>query len=562
MATPYKLVHRALQDNLGITARAVNMRRATIQSIVGMPDDIALYVAAQRAANEAVDAGLRDYDKRHGFRGPVMTLKTKEEIDAFKAGVDRLFPSALSRLEPERSYQAVAVEFNAKDSSLSVDVGSRRGIIAKQDMEWAKLYNPTNDADGGSAADIKKHIHAGDVLNVRVKSMPENPTAPTPLTLDQEPQAQASLLALEPSTGYVRAMVGGSDFGKTQFNRAIQSVRQPGSAFKPIIYTAAIDGRYTPATIVVDSPIVFDQPVAGNPAEKKNEDEKENEAWRPKNYDDHFTGPTTVREALAKSRNVVTIKILQDVGVDKTINYGRLMGITSPLSRDLSLALGSSGVTLMELTTAFATLANMGARPQPIFITRLTDKNGVTLEENQPAAAPVIAPQTAFIMTSLLQGVIENGTGQRAKALGRPAAGKTGTTNGLNDAWFMGYVPELVAGAWIGFDNESQQLGHHETGAMAALPIWLKFMKGATKDMPVKAFRAPDGVEFVKIDAKTGMLANARTETAIFEVFKTGTAPTAQRRGSKSHGNDFFLLDSNTQGDTTATQPKPAQAAH
>lgn len=521
-----------------------------------------LDVNAQRAANEAVDAGLRDYDKRHGFRGPVMTLKTKEEIDAFKAGVDKLFPTPASRLEPGRAYQAVVVEFNAKDSSLVVDIGSRRGIIGKQDMEWARLYNPTDDPDGGNITDIKKNIHTGDVIGVRVKTLPIKPADSTPLTLDQEPQAQASLLAIEPSTGYVRAMVGGSDFGKTQFNRSVQSIRQPGSAFKPIIYTAAIDNKYTPATIVVDSPIVFDQPVAGSDSPAEEEKEKESEAWRPKNYDDQFTGPTTVREALAKSRNVVTIKILQDVGVDKTINYGRLMGITSPLARDLSLALGSSGVTLMELTTAFATLANMGARPQPIFITKLTDKSGKVLEENKPAATPVLSPQTAFIMTSLLQGVIENGTGQRAKALGRPAAGKTGTTNGLNDAWFMGYVPELVAGTWIGYDDERQQLGHHETGAMAALPIWLKFMKGATKDMPVKNFRAPEGVEFVKIDAKTGALANAQTGTVIFEVFKTGTAPSAPKRGAKTRGDDFFLMDTGAENETPNVQQRPVETAH
>ncbi|MBI5886917.1 MAG: PBP1A family penicillin-binding protein [Deltaproteobacteria bacterium] len=514
-----------------------------------------LDVEAQRAANRAVDAGLRDYEKRHGFRGPAATLKTPEEIAAFKAETDKFLET--SGLALDRTYQAVAAEFEKKDSSLAVYVGSRQGVVKKQDMEWARLFNKDGSVDGGSLMDIRKNIHPGDVLDVRLKELPSNPagTAPLTLTLEQEPRAQASLLAMEPATGYVRAMVGGSDFGKTQFNRAVQAVRQPGSAFKPIIYTAAIDGNYTPATIVVDSPLVFDQPVVNN-AET---DDAEKDQWRPKNYDDQFAGPTTVREALTKSRNVVTIKILQDVGVDKAINYARQMGISSALSRDLSLALGSSGVTLMELTTAYATLANMGARPQPIFITRLTDKDGKQLEENKPAPAPVISPQTAFIMTTLLQGVIENGTGQGAKALGRPAAGKTGTTNGLNDAWFMGYVPDLVAGAWIGYDDERQQLGHRETGARAALPIWLSFMKGAVKETPTKNFRAPDGVEFIKIDAKTGMPATVSTGKAIFEVFKTGTGPKAARRGGKSRGTDFFLMDTGSEETAPAIEQKPAQ---
>jgi len=514
-----------------------------------------LEIDAQRAANKAVDAGLHNYEKRHGFRGPAASLKTPEDIAAFKADSDKAL--AASGLELGRTYQAVVAEFEKKDSSLAVYIGARRGIIKKQDMEWARLYNPAGAADGGSLMDIRLNIHQGDVLDVRLKEVPSNPAAPTPLalTLEQEPQAQASLLAMEPSTGYIRAMVGGSDFGKTQFNRAVQAIRQPGSAFKPIIYTAAIDGNYTPATIVIDSPLVFDQPVVNT----DNAGETEKDQWRPKNYDDQFAGPTTVREALTKSRNVVTIKILQDIGVDKAINYGRQMGISSALARDLSLALGSSGVTLMELTTAYATLANMGARPQPIFITRLTDKDGRQLEENKPAAAPVISPQTAFIMTTLLQGVIENGTGRRAKALGRPAAGKTGTTNGLNDAWFMGYIPDLVAGAWLGYDDERQQLGHHETGAMAALPIWLDFMKAATKDTPIKNFRAPDGVEFIKIDAKTGTPATASTETAIFEVFKTGTGPKAVRRGGKTRGNDFLLMDTGSEDINPAVLQAPAE---
>ncbi|MEK7773519.1 MAG: penicillin-binding transpeptidase domain-containing protein, partial [Deltaproteobacteria bacterium] len=351
-----------------------------------------------------------------------------------------------------------------------------------------------------------------------------------PLKLEQAPAAQASLLAMEPETGAIKAMVGGVDFFRSQFNRAIQAQRQPGSSFKPIIYTAALDKNYTPASIVVDSPLVFEEAM---------KDEK----WRPRNYDERFMGPTTVRDALAKSRNVVTIKILKDIGVDYAISYARLLGIQSPLSRDLSIALGSSAVSLLEMTSAFATLDNMGARPDPLFIIRITDSAGNVLEENAPKSTPVISPQTAYIMTTLLQSVIDYGTGMRAKSLGRPAAGKTGTTNNLNDAWFIGYVPGLAAGTWIGYDDE-KPLGRAETGGRAALPIWIKFMREATAGMPAKSFQTPDGLEFARIDPETGLLAGPAAVDAVFEVFKAGTAPTEASSGKgKSSSSDFFMID-------------------
>ncbi|MEK7679212.1 MAG: penicillin-binding transpeptidase domain-containing protein, partial [Deltaproteobacteria bacterium] len=337
----------------------------------------------------------------------------------------------------------------------------------------------------------------------------------------------ASLMAMEPETGMVRAMVGGADFAKTHFNRATQAQRQPGSSFKPIIYTAAIDSGYTPATIVIDSPLVFDDTV-------------KDEAWRPRNYDEQFYGPTTVREALAKSRNIITIKILKDIGIEHAVTYARALGITSPLAKDLSLALGSSAVTLSEMTTAFATLANMGSRPEPVYITKVTDISGKILEENPSSSTAAVTPQTAYLMTSLMQSVIEGGTGSRARALGRPAAGKTGTTNNLNDAWFVGYVPGLVAGSWVGYDNE-KPLGRGETGSTAALPIWLRFMQGATARMPVRSFTVPEGLEFAKIDPETGLLATGATRDAIFEVFKEGTAPKEYSAGaSKTLSNDFL----------------------
>ncbi len=507
-----------------------------------------LDVNAQRAANAATSEGLREYDKRHGFRGAQRALKTPEETAVFKAEMDKRL-AALPMAEGDL-FQAVVVSFNQKDSSLLVEAGSRKGVISKYDMDWARLYNPEAKPDAGKYVELKKLFKPGDVLEVRLKAAPTG--APLQLQLEQEPVAQAALVAMEPETGYVRAMTGGLDFSKSQFNRAVQALRQPGSAFKPIIYTAAIDKDYTPASIIMDSPLVFEQTKDA----PDNGGEPEKDQWRPKNYDEHFTGPTTLREALAKSRNVVTIKILKDIGVGRVIDYARLLGINSPLAPDLSLALGSSVVTPLEMTTAFSTLANLGSRPNPVFITKITDASGNILEENRSVVTPAISPQTAYVMTNLLQGVIENGTGARAKAIGRPAAGKTGTTNDLNDAWFVGYVPGLTATAWVGYDDQ-RALGAHETGAVAALPIWIKFMKEALADEPVRSFQAPDGVEFVKIDPITGLPPSGSTQNAIFEVFKTGTAP-ASAATDKS-AKDFSMMDTDSktppEKDTEPPQP-------
>lgn len=499
-----------------------------------------LDVDMQKAANLAVREGLREHDKRRGYRGPKRVLKTDEEIEAFRTGMAKRF--VYDPIEAGEIYEGVVTHVNTRDMALRVAIGDRIGSIAAADMEWAKLYNTTNEPDGGRQAELKTLFHKGEIIEVQVKSLPPGKNAMIPLRLEQEPVAQASLMAMEPETGMVRAMVGGADFAKTQFNRATQAQRQPGSSFKPIIYTAAIDSGYTPATIVIDSPLVFDETI-------------KDEAWRPRNYDEQFYGPTTVREALAKSRNIITIKILKDIGIEHAITYAKALGITSPLARDLSLALGSSAVTLSEMTTAFATLANMGSRPEPVYITRVTDKSGKILEENQISSTAAVTPQTAYLMTSLMQSVIEGGTGARARALGRPAAGKTGTTNNLNDAWFVGYVPGLVAGSWVGYDNE-KPLGHGETGSTAALPIWLRFMQGATARMPVRSFTVPEGLEFTKIDPETGLLATGATQDAIFEVFKEGTAPKEYSTGaSKTRSSDFLMIDS----DSKAQRQKRAE---
>lgn len=532
----------------------------------GLKVHTTLNVELQRAANEALNDGLRAHDKRRGYRGPITQLKSLEAIEEFKVQTEKELKG--KPIEVGDIHRGVIAEVDSGKLSVVVDIGERRGIIKKKDLAWAKLYNPTMDPDGGKYERFEKIFQVGDVISVRVKGIPASPDVPLPLELDQEPLAQAALLAMEPETGYIKAMVGGYDFKKSEFNRATQALRQPGSAFKPIIYTAAMDRGYTPATIVVDSPLVFEEDttegedlnngneetekgkesleglaVTGGTEEDAVDEEEWKTKWRPRNYDEQFYGPMTVREALSKSRNVVTIKVLRDIGVGPAIEYARRMGITSPLASDLSLALGSSAVTLKEMTTAFATLANTGTRPETIYITKIFDKDGFLLEENTPKLTETISPQTAYLMTDLLQSVIENGTGWRARTLKRPVAGKTGTTNNLNDAWFLGYVPGLVSGVWVGYDEE-KPLGRYETGSRAALPIWNKFMKEATSGRPIADFSVPEGIEFAKVDPKTGLLATPATKNPVFEVFKAGTVPsiTAETKDAPV-SSDFFMLD-------------------
>lgn len=321
-----------------------------------------------------------------------------------------------------------------------------------------------------------------------------------------EPRVQGALVAMEPSTGYIKTLVGGVNFLENQFNRALQARRQPGSAFKPIVYAAALDTGYTTTTILIDSPLVF-------------KIKSDKEFWEPRNYDLEFKGPITLRNALTYSRNIITIKILQDIGVGYAINYARRLGISSPLNRDLSLALGSSGVSLLELTRAYTVFANQGIRVEPIFITKIIDRYGTVLEENKPKLTQVISSQTAYLMMSLLKSVVEEGTGRKVKALHRPCAGKTGTTNDVRDAWFIGFTPDLIAGTWVGFDDE-KPLGKHETGAVAASPIWLNFMQETLKGTPLKLFSIPEGIIFTKIDPETGKPPTAQSQKIIFECFK------------------------------------------
>ena len=298
---------------------------------------------------------------------------------------------------------------------------------------------------------------------------------------------EGAVVTVEPQTGYVKAMVGGSDFFRSEFNRAVQAKRQPGSAFKPFIYIAALEAGFTPASQIEDSPVSF--PVGG----------KNGQVWKPENYDRKFRGSTTLQQAIEESVNVVTVKLQDRVGLAKTIQVARRLGITSPLDVNLSLALGTSDVSLLEMTSAYGTLANQGVWMPPVAIRYVTDAQGKLLEEHVPEGREALAPETAYVITQMLRGVVERGTGQAAKGLGRPVAAKTGTTNDYSNAWFVGFTPRLATGVWVGYDRP-RSLGKDETGSRVAVPIWVTYMGKVLGDSPKEDFPVPEHVVSMLVD--------------------------------------------------------------
>lgn len=492
----------------------------------------------QKAAYEAVVNGLKNVDKRQGFRGAVDHLSetgVEAYCDKVEDGIDT------ASLKQGATYQGVVTALDPTKGDVTVRVGDRTGILSRKNMAWAGKVQLVN---AWGKQEVKgKFLSLGSVVLVSVVT-PDADKKGAIFALDQEPEAQAAVVALDPLSGAIKAMVGGYDFRKSQFNRALQAKRNPGSAFKPLIYAAALDRGITPATIFDDSPVEY-------------ESGKE-KAWKPKNYDNIYRGNVTMREALTDSINVVSVKILEQIGVDYAIEYAKKLGITSLLSANLTLALGSSSLTPLELTSAYAVFASGGYRTTPYVITRVEDAEGRILEETTPpviptftvmtsaasdapeilppatvtgmdtgvAAVPVIAPETAYIMTNLMESVVQSGTGQRARAVGRPVAGKTGTTNDMKDAWFVGYIPQLVAGVWVGYDQE-RSLGAGGSGGQAAAPIWTEFMRRAVAGIPSRDFETPPNVTFATINPRTGRLAREGSDGAVQECFIAGTEPTA-----------------------------------
>jgi penicillin-binding protein 1A len=511
-----------------------------------------LDLSLQKTAQKSVEAGLRDLDKREGFRGPSHTLPPNEvkELPNKRKGV-------LSPLPQKEIFEGVILSKEDSKKSYTVWVEDRKGILPYTEMSWALTIKPTATYKPQKVKTPGDLLNPGDVVYVRVRESSKREQT-LRLSLEQEPIVQGALLCLDPRTGYVRTMVGGRDFGESQFNRAISARRQPGSAFKPLIYAAALEKGYTPSTIIMDSPVEYSDPDGGT-------------YWAPKNYDEDFMGPITFRNALAHSRNVVTVKILEDIGVGYALPFIKKLGIESSVKRDLSIALGTSGVSMMELVSAFAVFANGGERIKPIFIKKIVTMSGEVLEENTPyiemeekeeeeempktpppaSKEQVISPQNAFIMTHLLQGVVQHGTGQRAKVLGRPVAGKTGTSSDYSDAWFVGYTPSLLAGVWVGFDDKTS-LGKKETGARAALPIWISFMDQALRNTPIETPKPPQGITFIKVNIETGLPTNTDSSETITEAFIDSSVPRENEEGKEEHPSPGTPVPGRSPGETPA----------
>ena len=455
----------------------------------------------QDAATQAVRKGIIELEMRQGaYRGPDKGISEtrKERILAFQEN-----QLAWKGEELYQLYWAEVVSV----SPLIVNIGGRTVELPPQSYAW---INPK-----GSWTP-KGVLEPGNVI--RLCYTPEG------FMVSQEPRVQASLVAFDIQSGGTLALVGGFDYSQSQFNRAVSARRQSGSAIKPFIYAAAVDKGFTPASIIFDTPITF-------------QGEEDEEPWKPKNYEDRFYGATTLRTGLVLSRNVITIKILKDIGIGYALGYLNRFGMDAEFPRDLSLALGSGSVTLYDLVKGYAVFATYGQRFNPRLVDYITQINvgPIYSARSDSMSEPIaqsenraISEQTAYIITNILTDVVQNGTGWRAKSLGRPVAGKTGTSDDNRDAWFIGYTPEVICGVWVGYDD-MMPLGENETGSRAACPIFLDFMQAALKDRPVHDFQIPEGIVFAKVDTKTGRLATERSQDVRFECFKAeGLPPTEQ----------------------------------
>ncbi len=582
------------------------------------------------AATQAVRDNLLDLDKRQGYRGPVAHLDTEaamlEELKEIRADVlKRKFPFHFLPLDPalgEQSsklidytigelkksgqihdekellipgehYKAVVTHIDPDDKSASLLIGAIKGKLALKDMRWAKRIKPPELANWATINRVSEALKAGDEVLVRLlPGAPGKEEEAVSLMLEQEPLVQGALLSMDAATGYVVAMVGGYDFESSEYNRAIQGERQPGSSFKPFLYASAIDKGFTPSSIIVDSPIVFDNQ-GGN-----------NLKWIPENNSEKFYGDTPLRTALINSRNVPAVKLLQEVQVQYFINYIKALGINGAVNGDLSLALGSKTISLLELTKLYALFPRLGMRIEPVFVLKVADRNGQTLEQysfsefqkqqadrwlkqkeqlqaelnpgavsaatttdSSTATATSVAldssahgatklmppsfddplramdERTAFVMSHLLQEVVQYGTGTGAKVLKRHVGGKTGTTNEFVDAWFMGFSPELVTGVWTGFDTP-RTLGHGEVGGRAALPAWTQYMSAALSMYKQDEYIVPKGIVFARIDSKTGALASPSDTNAVKEAFVEGTEPSVSKPNTQTpDSTDFFRED-------------------
>jgi len=487
----------------------------------------------QNMAVQSLRKGLMDYDKRHGWRGPIATLKS---MDNWQKGL-----SKIATPEGQLPKWKIGVVTNITDEKAAI--GFEDGTIKPlplSGVKWARKCLQDCYALGVSIERVGQVLKKGNVVFVE--------EVDDALVLRQVPKVQGAIVALNPHTGRVLAMQGGWTQNSSSFNRATQAKRQPGSAFKPFVYLAALDNGFTPSSIVVDGPF-------------EKYDRTTGKTWRPKNYSDKFYGPSTLRMGLEKSRNLMTVRLANNVGMGKVSEYAKNFGIDENMRQYLAFSLGAGETTLLKLTAAYGMIANGGKQIIPTFIDRIQDRTGKTVFsfDNRPCAncgdlirwdgqrTPQITDnrqqiadeKTAYQVTSMLEGVVQRGTAARLKSLNRPLAGKTGTTNESKDAWFIGYSPNLVVGVFVGFDDP-KSLGKRETGSSVAAPIFGDFMNKALADEPAIPFSIPSGMKNVRVNSKTGRLASASDSNVIWEAFVPGTEPTY---------NDFTVID----GSETAT---------
>jgi len=502
----------------------------------------ALDVNADQMATSAVRKGLREVDKRRGWRGPVASDASMDREGFIKA-----YSASISgSIEPSIVYPALVTSISRASGLAQLDLGHYRGSVNLKEASWAKKKIESDDR----VTWIKPEeiVRPGDVIEVSQTLAASAGAESAPgeisgLVLDQTPDLESALVLIDPESGKVLTVVGGYSYQRSVFNRATQALRQPGSTFKPILYLTAVDAfKYTPATIVHDAPRTF---------------RVGDEFWTPANYDKNYMGDITLRTALQNSRNLVSADIVSRIGVDAVIRYAKKLGITSPLGRNLSLALGSSEVTVLEITRAYGVFAAKGVLFDSVFVTKVVDRYGNILYDYENdklnQAHQAINEGSAFIMSSLLKGVVEHGTGQRVKALGRPVGGKTGTSNELMDAWFVGFTPHWVCGVWTGFDQK-KKIGEKETGGAVSAPTFLYFMKDFldyeekttyakleeeakaeaqrlgieyTKPDPIQPidFSVPEGVDPYWVDKYGGALTEQGATNAIYEYFIRGTEP-------------------------------------
>jgi penicillin-binding protein 1A len=486
----------------------------------------------QQAANKALQTALLEYDRRHGYRGPVAEIELAESEDEATLESKLEDYEAIGPLKP-------AVVTQVSDETATIFI-RRVGFaeLSLGSIKWARKKLSTNSR-GAVPKTVSDVMKAGDII--RVENMQGESWK-----LAQLPEAQGALVAVAPFDGAVTALNGGFDYFNNKFNRVIQSRRQPGSGFKPFIYSAALEKGYTASSIINDAPVVFDDPGLEN-------------VWRPENYSGKFFGPTRLREGLIHSRNLISIRLLRDIGADYAVEYAKKFGFDDTmLHKNLSLALGSGSAAPWHMATAYAALANGGYKVEPYLIQRVEDANGDIIMQTTPTtvcetclldnnnadntgfkvAEQIMTPQNHYIMNSLLRDVVKHGTGRKAMSLGRnDLAGKTGTTNDQLDAWFNGFHPELVAVSWVGFDTP-RSLGRYETGGRAALPMWIDFMEVALQGLPEAPLEQPVDMVTVRIDPDTGLLARPDATDAIYETFREGHEPTKMAPSSGTYAGD------------------------